>query len=64
MLVSVATNVANCGAVLFEDFVYVLRVLLSTFFGERRNRNPDHSSVIGRIQAEVGRPDGFIDRAD
>src|SRR5438477_12808330 len=64
MLISVAPNVADGGAMFFEDLVDMFGKLFSAVFGKRWNRNANQTSVIRGIQTEVRSANGFFDRSD
>src|SRR5262249_56747457 len=57
-------DVANRRAMLFENFMNVLRKLLATFFRQSGNGNANEAAVIRWIQSEIGSADGLLDRTD
>src|SRR5438128_8519286 len=64
MVVAVAADVADRGAMFFEDSMNVLGECLTALFRQGRDWNADKPSVVGRIQTKVGCPNGFLDRTD
>ena len=46
VVVAVAADIANSGAMFFEDFMDVLGELFAAFFGKGRNRNTNETPVV------------------
>ena len=63
-VVAVATNVANSGAVLFEDAVEVFDDVAAAFFGHGRNGNAEELAIRDRIEAEIGSLNRFFNLFD
>ena len=60
-VVAVAADVADRGAVLFEDLVQVLADVAAALLGHGRNGDAHDLAVGMRIEAEIGGLDGLFD---
>src|SRR5450631_1371598 len=58
-----AANVADCDPRLFGFAARQFDVVATALFGELWNADADHVSVVGRIHAEIGIANRFLDRA-
>src|SRR5438874_892214 len=57
-------RVADRHACLLRLLAHEADVLLASLLGERRDRDPDHLSVVGRVEAHVSRAQRLLDRSD
>src|SRR6185437_6860170 len=62
-LVSVAADVADGSAVLFQDFVQMLDHVAAALLGQGRDGHANDLAVVHGIEPEVTRPDGLFDVA-
>src|SRR5258708_28107866 len=53
-LVAVAADIADCGAVIFEDLMKLLHHVFAALFGQRGNRDADGLAVILGVQSLSG----------
>src|SRR5438874_1864287 len=60
----VAPHVADRHACLLRLLAHEAHVLLASLLGERRDRDPDHLSVVGGVEAHVPRAQRLLDRSD
>src|SRR6266481_3248330 len=63
-LVAVAADVADRHAMVLGYSVELLHQLLAALFVERRNRDADQLAIVGGIEAEISRADGFFNGPD
>src|SRR5580704_975277 len=63
-LVAVAPDIAHRYAVMLGNAVQAFDEFLAALLGKGRYGQPDHLAIVRRIQAQVGDPDGLLDRAD
>ncbi len=60
-VIAVAADVANGGAVVFQNSLEMLHHIAAAFLGHRRNRHANELSVREGIETEIGRLDGLFD---